>query len=301
MRRVRTAAQAWAPLVLDQAQFLGQDPQTWRGRLAVADVEAPGACVRCTDLPCGTASAANLCPVDAVNISTVDGSIEIGPECIGCGICVVRCPIGALTTTSPGRAEGHGLLVGATDSSPEEFLVWRDRLTLGRSVSGAARAQFLDEAVARAAVLLGPQFYRLVASLFRAIGIPALVSNPGDTSNRVDLVLTHDSDPIPVEVKSRTEVEAINVKSVQQALENKLVTSRHLSLDTLSSTSSLVVGYDYPAARTGIYESLDEIEDAFGIRVGLVSLRRLYEIVLDVNLDGVPFDRATLASLKGPL
>ncbi|WP_134773005.1 restriction endonuclease [Ornithinimicrobium flavum] len=159
----------------------------------------------------------------------------------------------------------------------------------------------MESAMGAAASLRAAHFYPLVGSLFKAIGVPAVVSNQGDTSNRIDLILTHPSDPIPVEVKSRTEVEAVNVKAIQQALENKLALARMSGHTTLSASSSLVVGFANPPARSGIRELLDDIESAYGIRIGIISLRRLYEILISVNITGQAFDRDILTSLKGTL
>jgi hypothetical protein len=99
-----------------------------------------------------------------------------------------------------------------------------------RSASAAATDWDADEwqmvearLVGAAAVLLQKHFYRLVANLFTAAGHPGWLPAGGDTSNRLDLVLIDESDSLPAEIKSRTESAIINVKSVQQALENRVV------------------------------------------------------------------------------
>lgn len=307
MKRVRRVDKVFPPVYLDETVLGAREPSTLRGVLVGLDGEEHlAACVRCPDTPCrstGPDSADDVCPVAALEISQADGSVLVSADCVGCGICVIRCPVGALHYCAVERCCGGSTseLMSAVPTTRDEFEAWLTRAGGTCAVGPDERRSFLNTAMRRAEGLFAREFYPLVASLFRVIGVPATPSNPGDTSNRIDLVLTDPIDPIPVEVKSRTEVEAINIKSVQQALENKLVISRLAGMPSLSDTSTLIVGYRYPPDRSGVDELIDDIEDAFGIRIGLISLRRLYEVFLEVTLDGVPFDRARLESLKGPL
>jgi hypothetical protein len=157
--------------------------------------------------------------------------------------------------------------------------------------------------VRRLASLRKELFYPSVAAMFRAVGIPAAASNVGDTNNRIDLLLSDPQDTLAVEVKSYLESTDINIKSVQQALESKVVMdSRPGFPPSLRGSSTLVVGFNYPAARSNVLRLIDDIESAYGIRVGLVSVEKLAQAVLEVA-SGLPptFDRPRLSALKGCL
>jgi Fe-S-cluster-containing hydrogenase component 2 len=310
MRRVRRSYPEFPPVIIEGARLSAREHENLQGHLAGPyGQEQAAACLRCPSQPCRTSGlerhrmTGDLCPVDVLETAGEDGSVRVGSGCIGCGVCAIRCPVGALSRRDDGTYVGHptSSLVNAVTATPEDFAEWIAGATAGTSMNQGDRITFVNNAMHAAAPLLSRHFYPLVQSLFRAIGIPATVSNQGDTSNRIDLILTDKVDPIPVEVKSRTEVEAINVKSVQQALENKLAIARLTGSTNLGPASSLVVGYEYPRDRSGILELIDDIENAFGIRIGLISLRRLYESLLAVTLDGTAFDRSALASLKGAL
>jgi len=310
VRRLERSADTWAPIIVPGASVDRRSGVWLTGQLTLASGMHASACLRCPDQPCRRSTGnrvdgnPDLCPVDALSIDPVSGSVMVDQECISCGVCVLRCPVGAFSPEDQGRIQVNSAAsLGSLgiESDALEFALWRAEATRGTVVSRNDREAFIDLALRAAAPLGGRQFYPLVASLFRAIGVPATVSNPGDTSNRIDLVLDHSERPIPVEVKSRTEVEAINTKSVQQALENKLAISRLTGRQNLDDTASLVVGYDYPPQRSGVDELVDDIFATYGIKIGLISLRRLYELLLECNLDELLFDRQTLVSIRGRL
>jgi len=144
-------------------------------------------------------------------------------------------------------------------------------------------------------------FYGLVASLFTAAGYPAWRPARGDTSNRVDVILIDEADSLPVEVKSRTESAVINVKSVQQALENRVVMDQRDFAKTNPNSSTLVVGYAYPPIRSDVTELIEDIAIAFGINVGMIALKDLYRLALGVSLADEKPSRRLLSDLKGRL
>jgi hypothetical protein len=156
--------------------------------------------------------------------------------------------------------------------------------------------------LAQAAVMLRQEaFYPLVAHLFVVTGHPAWRPARGDTSNRIDLILVDQSDSLPVEVKSRTESVSINVKSVQQALENRVILDQRAFFPADPASSSLVVGFDYPPTRSDVSELIEDIAAAFGVNVGLVSLSDLYRLALEKQLLGKDVPRMRLSRLRGRL
>jgi hypothetical protein len=142
-------------------------------------------------------------------------------------------------------------------------------------------------------------FYSLVGALFTAAGFPAWRPARGDTSNRVDLILIDTQDSLPIEIKSCAESPVINVKSVQQALENRVLMDQRYFAPASSSSSTLVVGCAYPASRSDVFELIEDISYAFHINVGLISLADLYFMVIDKNLGGKALQRSALSQLRG--
>jgi len=252
--------------------------------------------------------ATQVCPTDALQMPRGPSGPTITNACVGCGLCAMRCPVGAislhrnagepLAIVEPPDAMG-GLY--AIEGAEDLFFVQRSELVEMLEWSGEDSADLVDLLYVRSFPLRQGEFYRLVAALFTVAGFPVWRPVQGDPNNRVDLILVDDKDSLPVEVKSQTEVSVINVKSVQQALENKLILDERAFLPSQPSSSTLVVGYDYPPVRSDVNELIDDIHHAYGIRIGLVSMKRLYRLALDRTMTGSPVPRTILNLLKGPL
>jgi len=55
--------------------------------------DVPTLCMFCEDAPC-----IKICPVNALKRNTSLGCIEVhGDRCIGCSLCIERCPVGAIS------------------------------------------------------------------------------------------------------------------------------------------------------------------------------------------------------------
>jgi ferredoxin len=264
-------------------------------------VNAP--CINLATANTSTARPMLVCAADAIHGGTEDGP-QVTDACFGCGLCALRCPVGAiLIPTDRDRVSIEKPLVAQpfAEASESEHKTFLASFRLETALDDTASAALLHRLVSTASTLLHEHFYRLVERLFIEAGFPAVMGNPGDSSNRVDLFLVDDSDSIAVEIKSRTESPVITIKAVQQALENKIVADERQFYPTQRESSTLVVGYDYPPKRSDVTELIDDIQHAFGIRVGLVSLGRLYEMAIEARLHGAVVQRDVLSKLCGPL
>jgi hypothetical protein len=141
----------------------------------------------------------------------------------------------------------------------------------------------------------------MVASLFEAAGLVSWRPPRGDTSNRIDLILIDSRDSLPVEIKSRTESEAINIKSVQQALENRVVLNERKFAPAVGKSASLVVGFSYPPSRSEVLKLVDDIWEVFTVRIGLISLSGLFDLALRATMQRKPTSQSDLNNLRGCL
>lgn len=282
-----------------------RDKQTLGGyyeRLA-GRAPTPVACVKCADSPCFLSKpddehSERLCPVDAI-VPPIDGAEAlVTSACIGCGICVFSCPVGAISLSGEKISVlGHNPEVLTKLVSAVEQRAWR--LGSATSLAGLESRQIkvlVQRFVRDASKLESAQLYPLIASLFRFMGFEATASSRGVNNDRVDVLLTVNNTQVPIEVKSALEVKAINAKSIQQALENKLMLlARNEDKPSDLSASTLIVGFEKPPERINLHRVIDAIAGVYGVNVALLTVHRLYELVLQhaagQHMDGTVFTR----------
>jgi hypothetical protein len=115
----------------------------------------------------------------------------------------------------------------------------------------------------------------------------------------MDAVINDPAESVPVEIKSPTETEYINVKAVRQAVENKVVMVARSMFPTRAATSTLAIGYSYPNQRSDVDELIEDVFGVYGINVGIVSLETLLILVWNRNMRGDTTGAKVLKSLKG--
>ena len=264
-------------------------------------------CIACWDNPCITAesldlksiSGVSLCPIDAIVLGA-NGVPQVNDGCIGCGLCALSCPVGAIHNRL-GRANvteiDERIIKEISDKA--EFERLRDQV-LGPVVAEPDHLRAKARELASSTRLLKQAaFYPLIAGLFRLLGEKVFKPPTGDTSNRIDLILPDYQETIAIEVKSATETVSINVKSITQALENKVVLRQRKFFPTSSETSSLVVGFEYPADRSEVQSIINDFWNAFGIRIGIVTVEDLFVEVLTCSVQKSRFERERLTRLIG--
>jgi hypothetical protein len=138
-------------------------------------------------------------------------------------------------------------------------------------------------------------YYPLIGAFLTSIGLSTLVSRAGDTNNRMDAVVIDKIDSIPIEIKSPTETEYINVKAVRQAVENKIVMTARGMFPTRLETTTLAVGYLFPNTRSDVDELIEDVAYVYNINVGIISLEVLLIHVWNYYVRG---DRSVANSLK---
>jgi ferredoxin len=268
-------------------------------REASADFEA--GCLRCPDTPCASYSLEErdgdstvppaVCPTDALR--PAQASMEVSDACIGCGLCVLRCQFGAIRLVDA-RAEVAVAVDGYEVVERDAARVGRERIVASReSPSGDARgfvATIQDNLVSSRQTV----FYRFVASLLTALGIPARASNTGDTSLRMDAVCPHPVHSVPVEIKSPTEVATADLKAVRQALENHVIMRARCTDPTMAQTATFAIGHEPVPVRSDATELAHDIERTYRVRIRLFSTVWLLGQLTDHVLNGRAIDTVGL-------
>lgn len=146
------------------------------------------------------------------------------------------------------------------------------------------------------------RYYQFVSDCLLKIGfVKVSVTRDGDTNNRIDSIIIDDKRSIPIEIKSPTEVTYINVKSIGQALENKIILLSRKFYTTDLATTTLVIGYDQPNDRSEVNNLIDYFYNSYNIRIGYIDTKTLLEIRWDVQIEKKSFDLEKIYNLKGVL
>ncbi len=188
-----------------KANVIGVDfapGQTTRVRLD-NNLAGSGSCLGC-DVPlCTTKSADELslplllrsfpgdpsfavCPTSAIDFSDDSGLASVDDQkCIGCGICVVRCPYGAISLRSDGTASVATTDPdGLTASAPSQSGHRRPKRSGKIGVLAGDRALHLLGAVGK---LPDSDRNLFVRNLLHEIGLRARVRRRGDMNVRIDV------------------------------------------------------------------------------------------------------------------
>ena len=143
------------------------------------------------------------------------------------------------------------------------------------------------------------QFYPLISGLFRLLGFESENSRAGVNYQRWDGWVNLDGTVAPVEIKSPTEEMYLSTKAVRQALENKVVLLARGGLETTEEATTLIVGYQIPNERGEMSSLIDDVFEAFDIRIGVIDLPTLALLAIRAVTEKVTVQADQLRTLRG--
>ena len=171
--------------------------------------ETPSCCVRCKDAPCVNLSPAetvisnfpdfpadrseSVCPSGALRLNGTNGAPIVDNRlCVFCGLCVIRCPVGAIRLD-----QKIGVVIQdepgsrVRDASPEENITMPTLKKSGVLLRESdALVEVLQIQLANAGTQVGDRFPNVLArNLFLALGVGAATRRKGNNHMRMDLLL----------------------------------------------------------------------------------------------------------------
>ena len=159
-------------------------------------------CLACVDRPCiefsvderegGTRINKNVCPTNAIALEEKTGHITIDKEsCVGCGLCVMRCPVFALHFV---KDDSPQVMVNR-ESPIYQRVDKENQIDILSKINIARRVKRPEIEAASASVRRALRFtdksvfYPLVGNYLTAVGLPTWIPRVGDTSNRMDGII----------------------------------------------------------------------------------------------------------------
>lgn len=258
-----------------------------------------GSCLGCGNAPCMEKDEGELALPGAIDAFPGDPSRDVCPtkairwdvrtavaavtedDCIGCGLCVARCPYGAISL-----ANGLTALVETTDSSGLVI------------VGGASGKHSRPKRRGRIAALDAPaagnlpntvgsledgKATLLVRNLLNEVGLNARTRRRGDTNMRIDAVgYSRSERPFVAEI----ELGAGVLESPRALLEDVAVLhSRYgYSVDSIDPVSVILT---FPNVRSEYYQVIRDIENVLGLRCRTISIGALVALMWNCAwLDG---------------
>ena len=143
------------------------------------------------------------------------------------------------------------------------------------------------------------EFYPLVETLFRIIGVDCHKSRDGVNGERWDAMIRDSKRSIPIEIKSPTEEEHISIKAIRQALENKIILLSRKTYITTNKCSSYAVGYYPPNDRAEVADLISSIKETYGYSIAVFDIGSLIKVTVNMILFGKGIDINKLYGLEG--
>ncbi|MEG0835411.1 MAG: hypothetical protein RR413_08195 [Christensenellaceae bacterium] len=143
------------------------------------------------------------------------------------------------------------------------------------------------------------EFYPLVETLFRIIGVDCHKSRDGVNGERWDAMIRDAKRSIPIEIKSPTEEMHISVKAIRQALENKIILLSRKTYITSDECSTYAVGYYPPNERAEVTDLITAVKKTFGYKIAVFDIKSLIGVSVNIILFGKGIDVEKLYELEG--
>ena len=264
-------------------------------------------CLGCHDVPCIEMTEAELsiggalasfpgnpskdvCPTQAISWVEADEAPTVDPNsCIGCGLCVIRCPYGAISLRSDGKAvvEGDdpdGVTYATTTSTGPHVMAPRS------GTVGPLTAHFLCAMPEILAELDDSESTLLARNMLVASGVVASMRRKGDTNVRMDGVFRTQTNQLGV---IELELGLAVLETPRALLEDIAVLHNRFEVPIPAIVPASILG-TLPNLRSEYYRVIDDIVTVFDIQCHTVTLGALCVLMWHlVRLDRLDRDMFT--------
>ena len=257
------------------------------------DVIQKTTCLGCHDAPCMQFDKSEIAPWKPIDDFPMDpsrevcpvGAIEISPrstvpainneKCIGCGICAIRCPYGAISlanevgTANVQSNDPDNVTVKSNEKrTSHQFIPKRGKL-------GTSNASFLVNLSSILDQLGDTERSRLVRNTFLTNGIRIVMRRRGDTNLRMDGILHMPKQKLGV---LELETNATVLESPRALLDDVAVLHSRfdIALDEIVPISILGA---LPNTRTEYYQVIEDISKVLKLQCRTLTIGALFHLV----------------------
>lgn len=232
----------------------------------------------------------DVCPTRAIRWDGESATaFVVADDCIGCGLCVSRCPYGAISL-------GDGLTATVETADPDELVGTGPAQGEHPQVKRGGQIATLDAPAATnlptaVAALDDTRTTLFVRNLLNEVGLNARTRRRGDTNMRIDAVgFARSERPFVAEIETGAGV----LESPRALLEDVAVLhSRYgYAVDGIDPVSVIL---SFPNVRSEYYQVIRDIENVLGLRCRTVTVGALVALLWNfAKLDGFNGDAFTV-------
>jgi ferredoxin len=208
----------------------------------------------------------NICPTDAIKMS-YSGIIEVDNEaCIGCGLCVTSCPVGAIYLN-----KNH---VAVINYDSDEIHYTNSSISFKNQ-----NIQYENEVIRESEEHLSHIIKRindmdfkittinsLVFTGLNKLNLPTYLTRVGDVNTRMDAVGLYDDKNVVIEIEL-----SANLDSPRDVLDDVAVFCSRNSVDK-NNVSGAIVLPEFPNKRTEFWELISDIKDVVDVDISVIPL-----------------------------
>lgn len=216
----------------------------------------------------------DVCPTRAIRWDTAESAaFVVADDCIGCGLCVSRCPYGAISLVD-------GLTARVETSDPDGLVIAGAAKDEHPQVKRNGQIATLDAPAAAnfpttVAALDDARTSLLVRNLLNQVGLNARTRRRGDTNMRIDAVgFSRSERPFVAEIETGAGV----LESPRALLEDVAVLhSRYgYAVDGIDPISVIL---SFPNVRSEYYQVIRDIEKVLGLRCRTITIGALVALL----------------------
>lgn len=222
----------------------------------------------------------NVCSTDAISINK-DGSISIeSNKCIGCGLCVLRCPLGAICfENNIASVDSYDTVISnpskIDELKKEQLLLDIEKAKKTGTVLAVNKSTFDNfyEKFSKASA----QFQiadLLVRNLFIQLGCIYGIRRRGDVINRIDGILFKNNETVLNEVELSEDV----LESPRAVLDDIAIYKYKFSKND-NKTSGLITLAHLPNSRAELWRVIEDIQKVLHVKIDVVSIGTLLCLV----------------------
>lgn len=232
-----------------------------------------------------------LCPVDALEIN--EAKLNIGKDCISCGLCIVSCPLGALSFD-----ENYNVCVS---NSREELIETDKRVETSKYSIEYSTAFSVENETLLRKVVSGINNSKsrisvvnsLVAKSLSKKNVPTYLTRQGDVNLRMDAISKVEETFYLIEI----EVLA-NLDSPRDILDDVAVFCSRYKVEK-SKVVGVIVLAELPNKRTEYWELISDIQKVIGLKIVTIPISALLVLLWNrayLNIDDYCLDHSNTSA-----